>query len=512
MKDEAQTAPHEEEATAATSQPEDEDQPPPDEVVEKTDSPRAAPEETLQQNPERQPSRHRAAKDEPPRMAYSMAPERTEETPEGAAAEVEGQHPGRPDTPETNEGDREAYTMKTVFYATDRKAQDDQPPSPLAHWGLLPAGVSAVVTLVLLGVGVCGSHRTTMFSLALLTLLMTILLGSVWGYDQFVDFRRYAKPEVEYGNDRGDLELGTCQVSIPWSHTVGELEAPSILRLEIREDVDKHVVLHETRRERDEVFYRKLRQTVREADRPEVFVFVHGYNVTFEGAARRTAQIAHDVDFSGAAVFFSWPSQGGLLQYTVDETNVVWAVPHLKQFLLDVVQESGAKSISLVAHSMGSRGLSRALYELSLEMREQEALFNQIVLAAPDIDAEVFRRDLAPALTRTSQRVTVYASSNDQALAASKKVHGHARAGDSGSGLVVLRGVETIDVSTIKTSLLGHSYYGSSNPVLRDLRQLILEGLSAHQRSWLTPMPHNGLTYWVFQHARDTAAGDSSIR
>ncbi len=198
-----------------------------------------------------------------------------------------------------------------------------------------------------------------MFALAALTCLITAGFGSFWGYDQFVEYRRFATPEVEYGNDRGDLELGTCEISIPWSHTVGELESPSILRLEVRENVSKHVVLHQTRREQDDEFFRKLRQTVQEADRPEVFVFVHGYNVTFEGAARRTAQIAHDVEFSGAPVFFSWPSQGGLLQYTVDETNVAWAVPHLKQFLLDVVQESGAKSISLVAHSMGSRGLSR---------------------------------------------------------------------------------------------------------------------------------------------------------
>ncbi len=363
------------------------------------------------------------------------------------------------------------------------------------------------MTIVFLGMGLFGVHRSSMLCLAAFTFLVTACLGTVCGYDQYVEFRRYAKPDVEYGNDRGQLEMGTCQVSIPKSHTTGELESPSILRLEVREDVNKHVILQQTRRDRDDQFFDKLRQSVQTAQRPEVFVFVHGYNVTFDDAARRTAQIAHDVDFSGAPMFFSWPSQGGLLQYTVDETNIEWAVPHLKQFLLDVVQESGAKSVSLVAHSMGSRGLSRALYELSLEMREQKSLFNQVILAAPDVDAEVFRRDLAPALIRSSERVTLYASSNDQALAASKKVHGYARAGDSGSGLVVLPGIDTIDVSTIKTSLLGHSYYGSSNPILKDLQLLMLRALPADQRLWLRAVPHDGLTYWVFQHAYDTAAG-----
>ena len=138
-----------------------------------------------------------------------------------------------------------------------------------------------------------------------------------------------------------------------------------------------------------------------------------------------------------------------------------------------------------------------ALRELQRELGEESALFNQIILAAPDIDAEIFCRDLAPALTRSSNRVTLYASSNDQALAASKKVHGYARAGDSGTGLVVLPGIETIDVSMLDTNLLGHSYYGSSNPILADIRQLIEFALPAAQRHWLLPKPHGELTYWV---------------
>ena len=162
--------------------------------------------------------------------------------------------------------------------------------------------------------------------------------------------------------------------------------------------------------------------------------------------------------------------QGGLLKYTVDENNVEWAVPHLKEFLIDVTRHSGAESVNLIAHSMGNQALTGALRELQLQLGEETALFNQIILAAPDVDAEIFRRDLAPALVQSARRVTLYASSNDQALVASKKVHGHARAGDSGAGLVVVPGIETIDVSTLDTSLLGHSYYGSSDPILLDIR------------------------------------------
>jgi hypothetical protein len=47
----------------------------------------------------------------------------------------------------------------------------------------------------------------------------------------------------------------------------------------------------------------------------------------------------------------------------------------------------------------------------------------------------------------------LYASSEDLALVASKSVHGAQRAGDSGPGLVLVPGIETIDATGIDTSL-----------------------------------------------------------
>ena len=223
-----------------------------------------------------------------------------------------------------------------------------------------------------------------------------------------------------YGGDRGELELGTCEVSIPKDHEVGEMESPSVLRLEFREDPERHVVLLGVEPESADEFYADLRSCVGRSAGKEAFVFVHGYNVGFETAVRRTAQIAYDLKFEGAPIVYSWPSQEGLLAYTVDETNVVWTVPHLKEFLLGVARQSGAKSVHLVAHSMGNRALTSALRELALELKADCPRFHEVVLTAPDIDADVFRRDLAPAIVGVADRVTLYASSNDEALIASQ--------------------------------------------------------------------------------------------
>jgi esterase/lipase superfamily enzyme len=311
---------------------------------------------------------------------------------------------------------------------------------------------------------------------------------------------------VTYGVQRGALQYGTCDITIPKNHQVGELESPSILRLEFAPDEKKHVVVKDVVPYEADTFYGKLREVVANSPKRDVFVFVHGYNVTFENAARRTAQMAYDLKFQGAPIFYSWPSQGDLLGYTVDANNVAWTVPHLKKFLLGVARESNADAVNLIAHSMGNRALTSALRELTLELRDEAAMFNQVVLAAPDIDAEVFRRDIAPAIVQSARHVTLYASSDDQALVASRQVHGYARAGDSGEGLVVIPGIETIDVSGIDTSLLGHSYYGASGSILQDLYYVIHEYLPAGERQWLQEDIRDGLRYWRFRTGAVSAA------
>ncbi len=63
-------------------------------------------------------------------------------------------------------------------------------------------------------------------------------------------------------------------------------------------------------------------------------------------------------------------------------------------------------------------------------------------------------------------------------------------------------GIDTIDVSAVDTSLLGHSYYGSNDTVLTDLIQLLGESKPPEQRTWLQAMPLGPMKYWVFLRER----------
>lgn len=388
----------------------------------------------------------------------------------------------------------------TILYGTDRD-RVDQAPIFAKLWAGLCSSLtgSALATIAFAATALFAPRKKALILASLLSGVFTVFLGYPLVADLSITRVLCSERKPGYGVGRSELQLGVCHVSVPPIHTPGELETTSILSLDVIPDPERHFLLSEIEPLAEEPFFAELRRQVARSSKKDVFVFVHGYNVSFEAAALRTAQMKSDLEFEGAACFYSWPSQGGLLQYTRDEENVRYTLTHLRQFLNALVQQSGAKSIHLIAHSMGNRAVTDVLKEIRLELGKENAkLFNQIILAAPDVDAQVFVKDIAPRIKDTADRVTLYASSNDRALIASKFVHGYLRAGESGKGLVVVDGVQTVDVSNIDCSFLGHSYYGDSTSVLTDLALVLRGKAPTSERTWLMPEYQDGQTFWRF--------------
>lgn len=307
-------------------------------------------------------------------------------------------------------------------------------------------------------------------------------------------------PASRYGAERSDLTYGTCDVSIPKIHALGHVERPSIWKLEFSENPARHILLRELTVQDRDAFFTGVRDRILSSAARNAFIFIHGYNVTFADAALRTAQMAFDLGFEGAPVFYSWPSQGSLPAYPVDESNVEWTQADLGIFLADFAARSDADSIFLIAHSMGNRALTRAFVSLLAEKPELKARFREVILAAPDIDAEVFKRDIAPKFVDAGVSLTLYASSQDKALVASRTFHGYPRAGDSGDRLVVMPGIETVDATHVDSEdwLLGHSYYGSRS-ILSDLFYLIKNGHRAKDRFSLKTVATPAGNYYEFR-------------
>ena len=304
----------------------------------------------------------------------------------------------------------------------------------------------------------------------------------------------------DFGTERGKVSYGIASVGIPPNHEIGQREAPSVFRFEWSEDERKHIALKGLLPMDRTEFLQQLGWAIDKSRDKRVMVFVHGYNTSFSDATRLVAQFATDLKFSGPVLLFSWPSQGSLTGYTVDETNAEWAQTHLVQTLKDLLDDTPAKRIYLVAHSMGTRVLTRAYITLAGDRWvDTPNAMREMILVAPDIDADLFRQDIAPRMAKTSIHITLYASSGDRALLASRAFHGYARAGDSGEGLVILPGVETVDASDTSSGLIGHNYFTEDRRIMEDIYGILQTGQRADNRFGLAPVDTDQGRYWTFR-------------
>jgi esterase/lipase superfamily enzyme len=229
----------------------------------------------------------------------------------------------------------------------------------------------------------------------------------------------------------------------------------------------------------------------------DAVVFIHGYNVSFEEAAIRAAQLGFDLGIRGVMAFYSWPSMGTLHGYAADEASIEASEGFIADFLMRMATISGAARVHIIAHSMGNRGLLRAIDRIaSIAANRALVPFNQIILAAADVDCDTFAR-LSAAYKAVARHTTMYVCARDRAVEASHWLHAYPRAGLAPPVLVV-PGIDTINVSNLDLTLLGHGYVAEARDVLQDMHRLIREGSPPDRRFGLRrEVTSGGETYWM---------------
>lgn len=314
-------------------------------------------------------------------------------------------------------------------------------------------------------------------------------------------------PNDFYSGRRGDIEYGTATVSIPDQHRPGKIEKPSIWTLEFREDPQRHIVLRSVVAEASETVFAEMRNHIRMTGKAEAFVFVHGFNVSFQEAAKRTAQMAFDMNFEGLPILYSWPSRASILSYIADTAVVNLSGRRLSRFLEDVVAKSGATRIHLIAHSMGNRALTDALELFALRYKGRMPAFDQVLFAAPDLDAGLFA-EMVRTIRPAARRVTLYASNKDWALAFSRKLHGDSpRAGQGGSEILHAADVDSIDMTEIGDDMLKHSYYANNPSALTDILSLFWRDVPPEDRCGMAASVGDNGAYWHYDpRTCDTSA------
>lgn len=301
----------------------------------------------------------------------------------------------------------------------------------------------------------------------------------------------------QFPGERADIVThGRCRVFVPDDRTIGSLGRGFIGRIikgDNRVKLQGMDILGESQ------FWSLLADetTAIDADDRQGLIFLHGYNTKFEDAARRTAQLKVDLAHKGPAGFFSWPSLGYGAGYTGDEAAIEGSEPAIRSFLIDFAERSGASAVHIIAHSMGNRGLLRAMDAIANAAASAAPVrFGQVFLAAPDVDAQLFQ-NLAAAYGRLSTRATLYVTNNDKAIGLSRRLHRFARVGLA-PPVAVVPGIDTIDASHVNLGLLGHSYAAEMRPVLSDIHRLIQGDAGPDHRFGLRKALGGKAGYWEF--------------
>jgi esterase/lipase superfamily enzyme len=229
-------------------------------------------------------------------------------------------------------------------------------------------------------------------------------------------------------------------------------------------------------------------------------IFVHGFNYNFPETVFRLAQLSADATLEGPQIAFSWPSQAKLRGYLDDLNSATYSRDYLAELIIDVAARTRG-NIAIVGHSMGAWLVMETVRQLRLQGHHQVIDRLRVILAAPDIDVDVFRQQL-DVIGPLDTPLMVLVSPDDRALLISELLSAsRPRIGTSDvrdpevQAAARANNVQIVDISALgEAGGLGHDRFvalattipddqGPAGPApLRDIRRagvFILDALGA---------------------------------
>jgi len=269
-----------------------------------------------------------------------------------------------------------------------------------------------------------------------------------------------------------------------------------------------------------QVFRETLVKQLSLTPRKEVFIYIHGYNNTFEDAAFAMAELWHFLGRIGVPIIYTWPAgYPGLFGYTYDRESSEFTIYHLRQVLNVISDFPEVEKIHVIAHSRGTDVATAALRELTIGIRQagidpvkKYKIYN-FVLAAPDIDMKIAEQRIGGDKLRLSvKRFTIYTSPADKAIGVASRLFQspRGRAGTFGpedmseqqktafefnkSSFAIVRFSGVSDDSEAGTDYFGHSYFRNAPSVSSDLVIMLRDDLDPGAPG--RPLEHIDLNFW----------------
>ncbi|MCV3210718.1 alpha/beta hydrolase [Mesorhizobium sp. YC-39] len=167
-----------------------------------------------------------------------------------------------------------------------------------------------------------------------------------------------------------------------------------------------------------------LSASVRKSPDRSVLVFIHGFNNRFEDSLYRFAQIAKDTGTDSVPILVTWPSRGSALAYGYDRESTNYTRNALELLFQYLARDPDIKEVSILAHSMGNWLALEGLRQMAIRNGGLPAKFKNVMLAAPDVDVDVFRTQIAD-MGKQHPQFTLFVSQDDRALKISRRVWGN---------------------------------------------------------------------------------------
>ena len=247
--------------------------------------------------------------------------------------------------------------------------------------------------------------------------------------------------------------------------------------------------------------------------RKDVYLYVHGYNNTFEDAAFALAELWHFFGREGLPIVYTWPAgHPGIFGYTYDRESSEFTVFHLKQVIKWLSEQPEIENIHLIAHSRGTDVATAALRELVIASRNaghdprEQLKINNFVLAAADLDVQVVsQRIAAEYLALAVDQATLYTSSEDKAIGIAAWLFASPR---GRLGTWTVDQLDEAEIARMKARAgrlsivdfegestgYGHDYFRTNPAVSSDLVLMIRHGLKPGEPG--RPLENVGLNFW----------------
>ncbi|ASR08102.1 alpha/beta hydrolase [Rhizobium laguerreae] len=288
-------------------------------------------------------------------------------------------------------------------------------------------------------------------------------------------------PAVLFSGERGTgLAVNAVDVSIPpeANRKAGQVQWPSRLPADpLRDFVTVSVDPLEGERAGETWLKTHMPKSRR------VLVFVHGFNNRYEDAVYRFAQIVHDSHADVAPVVFTWPSRGSIFDYNYDKESTNYSRDALEELLTRTAANPAVSDITIMAHSMGTWLTVEALRQMAIRNGHVAPKINNVILASPDLDVDVFGRQFA-SLGKERPHFTIFVSQDDRALALSRRISGNVdRLGQIDPSVEPYRskleaaGITVLDLTKLKGGdRLNHGKFAESPEVVKLIGDRLIAG------------------------------------